>query len=205
MRLDHRDNERAKSSSTSGDTGIDACDGPDHLRLRLDLNSSEKPLEKEASAGGGSDSGDGSGDEGGGDPGQGVEAAVGGRDLRHVSDPEPEQEGEELSQAASSGGDSRSSSPGQSETVAVAKLSIRGRRRASLAAKRQARAVRAASGAEGGGGGWGIEGVNSAECSRLALQLWWPLLAGLSGGAGDLRLDCRSAALSTLQDVLQVR
>lgn len=46
--------------------------------------------------------------------------------------------------------------------------------------------------------------VSAAEQARLALQLWWPLLAGLSGGAGDPRLDCRSAALSTLQDVLRV-
>lgn len=48
-------------------------------------------------------------------------------------------------------------------------------------------------------------GPGAAEKARIALQLWWPLLAGLSGGAGDPRLDCRSAALSTLQDVLQVR
>lgn len=48
-------------------------------------------------------------------------------------------------------------------------------------------------------GGFGV-----AKRCRQALKLWWPLLAGLSGGAGDPRLDCRSAALATLQDVLQV-
>lgn len=47
-------------------------------------------------------------------------------------------------------------------------------------------------------------GVGGAKQARLALQLWWPLLAGLAGGAGDPRLDCRAAALSTLQDVLKV-
>ena len=47
-------------------------------------------------------------------------------------------------------------------------------------------------------------GVGGAKHTRLALQLWWPLLAGLAGGAGDPRLDCRAAALSTLQDVLKV-
>ncbi|CAN0124883.1 unnamed protein product, partial [Ectocarpus sp. 13 AM-2016] len=46
-------------------------------------------------------------------------------------------------------------------------------------------------------------GVGAAEQSRLALQLWWPLLTGLARGAGDPRLDCRAAALSTLQDILK--
>lgn len=48
-----------------------------------------------------------------------------------------------------------------------------------------------------------IRGNSAAEHSRLALQLWWPLLAGLAGGAGDPRLDCRAAALSTLRDLLK--
>lgn len=56
-----------------------------------------------------------------------------------------------------------------------------------------------------GGGGGGGGGEAAAERARLALRLWWPLLAGLAGGAGDPRLDCRAAALSTLQDVLKVR
>lgn len=56
-----------------------------------------------------------------------------------------------------------------------------------------------------GGRGTSVGGVGAAERTRLALQLWWPLLAGLAGGAGDDRLDCRAAALSTLRDLLKAR
>ena len=38
---------------------------------------------------------------------------------------------------------------------------------------------------------------------RARLQLWWPLLAGLSDCLGDPHLDQRSAAVSTLRDVLR--
>ncbi len=61
------------------------------------------------------------------------------------------------------------------------------------------------------GGGRGRPGtaaaarVRGVKQTHLALQLWWPLLAGLAGGASDPRLDCRAAALSTLQDILKVR
>lgn len=46
--------------------------------------------------------------------------------------------------------------------------------------------------------------IGPADQARLALQLWWPLLAGLAGGAGDPRLDCRAAAMATLRDLLKV-
>lgn len=46
--------------------------------------------------------------------------------------------------------------------------------------------------------------IGPAGRARQALRLWWPLLAGLAGGARDPRLDCRAAALSTLQDLLKV-
>ncbi|CAM9356467.1 unnamed protein product [Discosporangium mesarthrocarpum] len=59
-----------------------------------------------------------------------------------------------------------------------------------------------------GEGDWGGRGEADAATeagyrAQLALELWWPLLAGLAGGAGDPRLDCRSAAVSTLRDILR--
>lgn len=38
---------------------------------------------------------------------------------------------------------------------------------------------------------------------RARLQLWWPLLVGLAECLGDSRMDVRSAAISTLRDILR--